>query len=225
MGVEIATTDSRLTIRIVVVPGVGTLSPNEWDDGHGESWLYSSSLATSNHQAVFVFNHTLSEDSTLAWHRIQTEGGRLLQALQDLANQEEFEQLPVVLVAHSLGGLVLKRAVCSGWRRKRLPEHIACAVLISCPHSRETHRENWQSIAHISQAVSKYNYRDTIPPQLAESLADDCHDFAQAFHSLPLFSVFETRETRLSNKSYDKCIVCPSFVTNFMLALTTATSL
>lgn len=93
------------------MPGVGTKAPNEWHDRNRQLWLRSLPPGIS----AFAFNHKLSPKQ-FSWQRLFGQGDQLLKQLAELIEHHSqqaskgsgSQKLPVVIIAHSVGGIIVK---------------------------------------------------------------------------------------------------------------------
>lgn len=67
-----------------MVPGVGTLRPEQWVDERGNSWLRMAGTPASAGLIIFAFEHDLTVEGTLSWPRVEEEGAQLLSEIQSL---------------------------------------------------------------------------------------------------------------------------------------------
>lgn len=112
--------------RFAVVPGVGTLDPRQWRDDTGEAWIESIPPSSAPGIAAFTFPHGLSVTDSDLWQSLSDAGDGFLKSLHWLVDHEKvcaiafrsyhFELIrkqvkhcPLVLIGHSLGGLILKQ--------------------------------------------------------------------------------------------------------------------
>ncbi|KAJ6186405.1 hypothetical protein N7519_007706 [Penicillium mononematosum] len=114
---------------VIVVPGVGTASPRTWFEGKGESWLDFLPSSALPSPAVYQYNHGLNsgEKDSQIWHNVLEKGLGLLEALLMLLGNKEkvsptllpddfeltkpFQSCPIVFIAHSLGGIIVKQVI------------------------------------------------------------------------------------------------------------------
>ena len=80
----------KIIHRIIVVPGVGTASPDTWFEGRGRSWpdLLPDNVLPS--PAVYQFHHGLGLDTDMPlWSDILDRGLGLLEALLILLDKSD----------------------------------------------------------------------------------------------------------------------------------------
>jgi hypothetical protein len=123
--------DPWYTTSIVVIPGLGTLSPETWGKSSGKPWLESLLLNAAPNASILCFDHGLSKDDAFSWHRLVDSGADLLDTilklredvsvgfgcshgvflLYQMPNMTQVQEFPFLFVCHSLGGIIAKQ-VC-----------------------------------------------------------------------------------------------------------------
>jgi hypothetical protein len=78
-----------------VVPGVGTLPPDQWSDGSGDFWLRSIRLEYAYDVGIFSFPNELAANSTpFSCQQVESQGADFLAALYGLTQTPEVELKP-----------------------------------------------------------------------------------------------------------------------------------
>jgi hypothetical protein len=72
----------------VVIPGVGTLGPESWEDGKGSTWLRSIRPPSAPDIGIFAFENELGSDEALSWRQIENAGADFLGSLFDLSQED-----------------------------------------------------------------------------------------------------------------------------------------
>ena len=75
--------------RLVLVPGIGTLEPEKWQDDTGEQWFEAIPATIAPGMAVFAFPHGLSPSDTHLWQKIIEAGDFFLRDLFWLIEHEK----------------------------------------------------------------------------------------------------------------------------------------
>lgn len=88
--------------------------------------------------------------------------------------------------------------------------HIACVVLISCPHSQSDKTAPWQVVPQILKACTKHKLKHVVTSEAASGLAEDCMGFEQAMDEILVLSLYETLPTRLNGRFGSKLVVRPA---------------
>ncbi|KAK3935813.1 hypothetical protein QBC46DRAFT_357973 [Diplogelasinospora grovesii] len=127
-------------VRVILVPGVGTPPAAEWDlfSDLWDTVTPSFSACTD----VSFFGHGVLADQKFTFQQLVEAGNQLHDKVVKLC---EAERRPLILVAHSLGGAILKQALCIlNVRAGQFQEYqyilnlIAGVIFISCPHGTES---------------------------------------------------------------------------------------
>ena len=74
-----------------MVPGVGTLLPENWGKSSGEPWLKTLLLNAAPNSSIVCFNHGLSSEENFSWQGLVECGTDLLDALLKLRQDETVE--------------------------------------------------------------------------------------------------------------------------------------
>lgn len=136
---------SQDCVDIVLVPGTGTPSPENWPFANPE-WL--ATLPGSGAGArILAYEYTSPFPGTKpSWESILMLGYDFLQNLSDAQSQTDTDlttHRPIVIVCHSLGGIVVKQALCVA--NKQFPRYgsivnaIAGVIFLSTPHRYGSH--------------------------------------------------------------------------------------
>ncbi|KAJ5794326.1 tetratricopeptide repeat domain-containing protein [Penicillium paradoxum] len=165
---------------LLAVGGVGTTPPEHWTNSKGELWLGTLDAQSAPDIGLLSFPNRLAINGVLFERDIEQEGTSLLTELRRLVEDETVIRAPIVMVAHSLGGLVVKRAICLAKQSPRtfrnVIRRIAGFVFMGCPHSCSRDLEDWTGVENILQKFTK-GRNNLLDPQCVQSLAVDCESF------------------------------------------------
>ncbi|KAL1638140.1 hypothetical protein SLS58_008977 [Diplodia intermedia] len=188
----------------ILVPGVETTPANEWNDEAGRPWLHSLPSSVSSDMSVYAFNHGLTARD-FTWTRLLGQGHELLKQLVEASEEQarrasavdEASRLPVVVIAHSIGGFILKEALCLAFEQKTqymsLLKALAGIVFLGTPHSISRDDEVWGGIPYAIDQSSKA--KSLINPDAQNNLAQLSSRFMQAAAELWVLSCYELEET------------------------------
>ncbi|OIW35543.1 tetratricopeptide repeat domain-containing protein [Coniochaeta ligniaria NRRL 30616] len=194
-------------VDIVLVPGTGTTSPENWPFANQE-WL--ATLPGSGAKArILVYEYASPFAATKpSWESILMLGYDLLQKLSDARAQPDPAlpaDKPIVIVCHSLGGLVVKQALCVA--NKQFARYgstvnaIAGVVFLSCPHRYGDKTTSLARFRDVLEATSGRTLK--IPSANIEQEGAMLIDLADRFEGIsfrtPILSVFELRDTKNSS--------------------------
>ncbi|KAJ5163160.1 uncharacterized protein N7500_004990 [Penicillium coprophilum] len=162
---------------LLAVGGVGTTPPEHWTNSKGDLWLGTLDAPDIG---ILSFPNRLATNGILSGRNIEEEGASLLAELYRLAEDETVIQCPIILIAHSLGGLIVKRAICQAKQSPNTYRHlirkIAGFVFMGCPHSSSQELKDWVGVESILQKFTKGRY-NPLDLQCVQSLAGDCENF------------------------------------------------
>lgn len=170
----------RVGTLLLAVGGVGTIPPEHWTNSSGKLWLGTMDAKIAQDIGILSFPNRLASNGVLSGRDIDEEGATLLAELHRLAEDETVTQSPTVLVAHSLGGLIVKRAICLAKQSPNTYRHvirrIAGFVFMGCPHSPSRDPKDWAGVEIILQKFTQ-GRKNSLELQCIESLAADCESF------------------------------------------------
>ncbi|KAL2833318.1 tetratricopeptide repeat domain-containing protein [Aspergillus cavernicola] len=194
-------------VDIVLVPGIGTISPENWPFANKE-WL--ATLPSSGAGArILSYEYSSPFVGTKpSWESILMLGYDLLQHLRDTRSQSDLDltiNKPILIVCHSLGGIVVKQALCVA--NKQFPRYgsivnaIVGVIFLSSPHR------------YGDKITSLMRFRDILEATTGRSLKiSNAHieqegaillDLADRFEGIsfrsPILSTYELRESKNSS--------------------------
>ncbi|KAH8704099.1 hypothetical protein BGW36DRAFT_444704 [Talaromyces proteolyticus] len=151
---------------------------------------------------VFSFpNELATEHQAFSWQQVEKAGANFLSALEGLIENNQLNDCPIFLAAHSTGGIILKRALCIGYhnpqRFRLLLRNIAGVILLACPHSVSDNPNTWLNISLIFKTFLKSKMKHEVTRQISAGLSNDCLSFERVMDEIPVLSVFETARTRV----------------------------
>src|SRR5271156_582633 len=94
---------------LVVVPGIGTPSAHLWKSGTDSIWPHQISRKLGSTTTYFAWwDHGLKDSKLLSWDSLSRSAHRLLHALLGVISTAKSKPCPVILIGHSLGGILIK---------------------------------------------------------------------------------------------------------------------
>ena len=85
----------------IIVPGIGTDLPDEWDDfpcSNPKSWIHQATARTRKRTSVLLFDHKLRVEDLVSWDTILAKGDELLDAVRQHLKNEVSEVRRIVPV-------------------------------------------------------------------------------------------------------------------------------
>ncbi|KAL8305078.1 hypothetical protein RB598_003018 [Gaeumannomyces tritici] len=191
----------KVQTLIIAVPGVGTPPPDEWlseqtSAGERRLWFESIPGGVAPGIGVYGYHHGI-DASGLSWHDLLEHGGRFVTALQQIIEELNLGHCPVLIVCHSLGGLIVKEALRLAYEQnyRNLLRALAGVILLGTPHSGTESRDKWQNATVMLSKKSKRLSSDDLTRLSKSSLL-----FEQAAVTVPILSVYETKETKVKSR-------------------------
>lgn len=100
---------TNICSSLVVVPGIGTPSAQLWKSGTDSIWPYLISRKLGSSTTYFAWwDHGLTDSKLLSWDSLSRSAHRLLHALLSAISTTKSTTCPIILIGHSLGGILIK---------------------------------------------------------------------------------------------------------------------
>lgn len=100
-------------------------------------------------------------------------------------------QRPILLIGHSMGGLVIKKAFILGRDVPEFHQRIRCIFFLATPHRGSDYAALLNNILAVSGFLSPRDYvTDLVTGSTSAQLINE--DFGRYAHDLPVFSFYET---------------------------------
>ncbi|TVY21056.1 hypothetical protein LARI1_G001255 [Lachnellula arida] len=194
-------------VDIILVPGIGTIWPEDWPFTDPE-WL--ATLPGSGAGArILAYKYASPFAGTKpSWESILMLGYDFLQHLSDTRLQPDSDlttNKPIVIVCHSLGGIIVKQALCVA--NKQFPRYgpivnaIAGVIFLSTPHRYGDKTTSLIRFRDVLEAMTGRNLK--IPNANIEQEGAILLGLADRFEGIsfrtPMLSVYELRESRNSS--------------------------
>ncbi|KAJ5129351.1 uncharacterized protein N7515_005390 [Penicillium bovifimosum] len=193
-------------VDIVLVPGIGTISPEEWPFADPE-WL--STLPGSCGEArIFAYEYPSPFLGTKpSWESMLMLGYDLLQQLGDARSQSDLDETitkPILLVCHSLGGVAVKQALCVAHnqflRYGSTVNAVAGVIFLGTPHRYGDKATSFVRFRDLFETTTSKSLK--IPNASMEHegaiLLDLASRFEMVTNNTPILSAYELRESKTS---------------------------
>ncbi|KAI1078974.1 tetratricopeptide repeat domain-containing protein [Whalleya microplaca] len=194
-------------VDIVLVPGIGTTSPENWPFASPE-WLATLPGSGAGARILSYEYASPFAGTKPSWESILMLGYDFLQHLHDARSQsgpDPTTNVPLVIVSHSLGGIVVKQALCVA--NKQFPRYgpiinaIAGVIFLSTPHRYGDKTTSFIRFRDLFEATTGRNLK--IPNANVQQEGAILLDLADRFEGIsfrtPILSVYELRETKNSS--------------------------
>ncbi|ATY63318.1 hypothetical protein A9K55_008959 [Cordyceps militaris] len=194
---------------IVLIPGLDTTNPEDWPFSQ-DKWL--STLPESGAAArVLAYEYAFPFSSAKpSWESILLLGYEFLHCLTSLRSPTSASQAsnrPLLLVAHSLGGIIVKQAICIA--NKQFPRYesivnaIVGLVFLSTPHRCADQPATFVRFRDILEATTAKTIKFDVArfEQEATSLVDLSYRFEAVALRMPMLSVYELRDSKLHSSA------------------------
>ncbi|KAI0441439.1 tetratricopeptide repeat domain-containing protein [Xylaria telfairii] len=191
-------------IDIILVPGIGTPAPKDWPFAD-ETWLATLSHPSAGVRVLSYEYVSPFVGSKLSWESVLMLGYDFLQHLSEVQSQSTadlFNSKPIVIVCHSLGGIVVKQALCVAnkqFSRYQSTIHaIAGVIFLSTPHRYVDKATSFLRFRDILEATTGKGLK--VPHASVEQEGAILLDLADRFEGIslrtPILSAYELRETK-----------------------------
>ncbi|KAI8951757.1 tetratricopeptide repeat domain-containing protein [Xylaria longipes] len=195
--------DGGYDLDILLIAGISTPSPDSWVFASSD-WLSSVLPQNLRKARILVFDYTISlTDSDFTCQDFLLQGDVLLSALS--RSRSQCENRPLFSVCHSVGGLVLKQALCIAreqpYQHGSILNSVAGIIFMGTPHSASTDGE---SLSRLLTLLAKTNgiKRINVPEERIAYEQVMLGRLATRFESIDLrpsvLTIWETEKTRVS---------------------------
>lgn len=193
----------KVSSFIVVIPGLGISPPESWGKSHGKPWLETLLSNAAPNSSILCFDHGLSTEDTFSWSKLVNSGDALLQCLLKERENQAIQEYPFLFVCHSLGGIIVKKALCLAQQDITtfggLISVVSGIILMGTPHSKQAADEIWRNISLIPKAsLKKFSKQEISNDEMSilirlSTQFEDINDNPIA----PILSAYEKRETKI----------------------------
>ncbi|KAJ5927296.1 hypothetical protein N7516_009069 [Penicillium verrucosum] len=199
--------ESQDGVDIVLVPGIGTTLPEEWPFVNKE-WL-ATLPGSSAGTRILAYDYTSPFGATKpSWESMLMLGHDLIQHISDVRSSSVLKvptNKPILVVCHSLGGIIVKQALCVADKQFRRYESIinaiAGVIFLSTPHRYGDKTTSCIRFRDVFEATTSRHLE--IPSMNIEQEGAILLDLADRFEgisfSAPILSAYELRESKTSS--------------------------
>ncbi|EEQ29248.1 tetratricopeptide repeat domain-containing protein [Microsporum canis CBS 113480] len=193
---------SQGSVDIVLVPGIGTTLPEQWPFASQE-WLTTLPGSGAGIRILAYEYNSLLLGNKPPWESFLMQGYDLLQHISDLRSKNSPDS-PMLIVCHSLGGIIVKQALCVAnkqfLRYGSIVNTIAGVIFLGTPHrysDRATNLIRFQDIleATAGRSLKVHSSGTEQEDAILLNLADR---FEGISFRAPVLSVYELRESKSS---------------------------
>ncbi|KAI1362738.1 tetratricopeptide repeat domain-containing protein [Xylaria arbuscula] len=198
---------SEDSIDFILVPGIGTPLPKDWPFGDSR-WLANFSNPGRVGRVLAYEYASPFASPKPSWESILMLGYDLLQQLSEMRSLSPpalFDNKPIVIVCHSLGGMIVKQALCVAnkqfHRYQSIIDSIVGVIFLSTPHRFVDKPTSFIRFRDILEASTSKSLK--IPQANVEQESAVLLDLADRFESIsfrtPILSAYELKETKNSS--------------------------
>ncbi|KAF9243340.1 hypothetical protein DTO006G1_363 [Penicillium roqueforti] len=196
--------ESQDGIDIVLVPGIGTILPAEWPFAK-EEWLATLPSSSAGTRVLAYEYASPFATAKPSWESILMLGHDLLQHVSDGRYSDATANKPILIVCHSLGGIIVKQALCVANKQfnryESIINAIAGVIFLSTPHRYGDKTTSLIRFRDIFEATTSRNLNipSTNIEQEGAILLDLADRFEKVSFSTPILSAYELRESKTSS--------------------------
>lgn len=197
-------------IDIILVPGIGTSSAETWPFT-SSAWLRETLPHEFCRARVLAFEYSSLLDDSFSWEELLMQGYQLLQELanaRSTLDSGEDNVRPILCVCHSLGGVILKQALCIASEQLHhyefLVNAVAVIVFLSTPHSALDKENTFGHFMNVLKAATRKSIKipNTRIERESSILQGLTNRFEGIFFRTPVLSVYETIDTKISDRIF-----------------------
>ncbi|KAH0566184.1 hypothetical protein GP486_000416 [Trichoglossum hirsutum] len=201
LGLNLLSAPAEPIVELVFVHGLGGGSRKTWSKGPDPAFFWPKEWLSRDPEFRNVRVHSFGYDSDWVERResvlnIHDFGKALLAAMQGSPFIRRSSNLPIVLVAHSMGGLVIKKAYLLAQNDpafRELGKRFHTMYFLATPHHGASSAQLLSAILHASNSGNRPFVSDLHQDSPAIQQIND--EFRHVAANLRLYSFFETRPT------------------------------
>ncbi|KAK3941871.1 hypothetical protein QBC46DRAFT_285358, partial [Diplogelasinospora grovesii] len=161
------------------------------------SWVRPLAASTTSDTRVFLFTYQLEIDGSSLWDQLLNQSYALISGLDENRALPGHHLRPLLFICHSLGGLVLKRALTLGVRSRQAYQDATSGIIfLGSPHLASASAEGWGIVKLLMKANRKDISVDNMTDYEMECIMSTCRQFEDLHLTFPILSVHERRETK-----------------------------
>ena len=198
-GLQLLYAPAMTIVDFVFVHGLGGGSRSTWSQTDEiesfwpQEWLHREGTLENARCHSFGYNADWTDKKNSAFD-VHDFGKALLQALADSPDLRNRQDCPIVLIGHSMGGLVIKWAFMLTQQDpafKDLKRRIQTLFFLGTPHRGADLAKFLNNVLHITYGPNLYvgDLQET-----SKSLQHLNEEFRHCVEGLQLYSFYETRE-------------------------------
>ncbi|KAK1961468.1 tetratricopeptide repeat domain-containing protein [Colletotrichum sublineola] len=201
VGDETKKRDSKVEPNVIAVPGYHTRPVSTW--GLPEEFEQAAASTPSiSRLHMYMYQSNFEPAGDFTWESFLETGSDLAEQLARLAT--EFPRRPIIFVAHSLGGVLLKKALQLAHDNPQDPrfrivlECLSGILFMSTPHAADTDPDTFlrmNRVLYSCARVSVQKKESRLPANDVFQLANLAVTFEQ-IANIPILSVFENAAPR-----------------------------
>ena len=178
-----------------------------------ETWVFSSPQWLSKvlpdklrRARILAFDYSVSlNENDLSCQDFLVQGDILLNALLNLRSTTHSDTQPLFAVCHSLGGLILKQALCIAneqpYRYGSILSSVAGVIFLGTPHKGITEGDTLTKWSTILASTANFKRPINLPEQRVTLEAAMLNQLAVRFEDVsiqaPILSVAENKKTKV----------------------------
>ncbi|OIW25313.1 hypothetical protein CONLIGDRAFT_622861 [Coniochaeta ligniaria NRRL 30616] len=205
MGLQLLRSSPEPLVDIIFVHGLRGGSVKTWRKGDDPALFWPKSWLPLEegfeHASIYSFGY--DSDWLTASKRalnVHNFGVELFEAMRSSPHLRDNTEIPIVLVGHSMGGLVIKKAYILAHHdtSSSLKSRMRCVFFLATPHRGSDYAGLLRNILSVSGAPKDYVYDLTKGASSAEVINED---FVRFIDDISLFSFYETLPMKIGGVS------------------------
>ncbi|CAN9479230.1 unnamed protein product [Alternaria alternata] len=195
-------------VDLIFVHGLGGDPVKTWTKGEDseqfwpQAWLPQEPVLQNVRISTFGYKNDGDEHKDTA-SMIHDAGEGLLREISTNVSQRTQEDLPIIMIGHSIGGLVIKKTYTLAWRgaaTQALAARVKCLIFLATPQ-RDAGLAS--TVRKILRASGRFNYNSSLSDfeKTSVELNKINDEFRHYAGEVRILSFYETIETNLGIQS------------------------
>ncbi|RMZ91046.1 hypothetical protein DV736_g1711, partial [Chaetothyriales sp. CBS 134916] len=175
--------------------------PSNWKD-NSSPWLEELVVKHKSKIQTWAFRYDLTVNDCPCMEQVWQSGHDLVESLKEFRTNAG-SQTPLILIAHSIGGLILKKALQVLYYHllsyRDISNVISGICFISVPQLPPNYDEDDNILGAMIRAITKEaRTRHALSGNENREIGTLCHEFKKSYYPVPILTICESVDTKVS---------------------------
>ncbi|KAI1669670.1 Tetratricopeptide repeat [Pyrenophora tritici-repentis] len=196
----------KCCLHIVAISAIGLSTPAQWlDRKEREPWLRTLVEDAAPQAEIWEFAYSEQRQESFS-ETILREGSNLFESIHKHYEGNERRVVPLLLIAHGTGGLILKKALnlfhAQHYRYRHVVDVIRGVVVLGSPHLVPGNEQAKETLDILLKCQKKGLGRSLSSGTDIANIFQICETFEQIHLVVPVISVYESEGVQTQKKIF-----------------------